>query len=69
MENQQQQESYSESDEEPTDPTSAAMWLVSALSIIAHVMVNLFPTLVIATRIALLRRVWTNRSASLVCQV
>jgi hypothetical protein len=67
MENQQQQESRSEPDEEPADPTSAAVRLANALSIIAHVTPNLFPTLVIATHIAVPCCVWTNPSAGLVC--
>ncbi len=53
MANQQQQENRSEADEEPADPTSAAVPLDCALSIVAHEFGNLFPHLVIATGLLL----------------
>ena len=49
MKHDQQQEESGQSNEEPASPTSAAVRLDSALPIIAHEIVNLFPALVIAT--------------------
>ena len=53
MKNREQQETGGESDQEPTNPTSAAVRLDSAFSIFAHEAVNLLPPLAMATVIAL----------------
>lgn len=52
MKNHEQQKNGRESDQEPTNPTSAAVRLDSAFSIFAHEAVNLLPPLAIATVIA-----------------